>query len=46
MFGHHQGEDVDSDDDYVTIDRPYGAPDLLDAYVGEVRYILWEIMLY
>ena len=39
MFGapagqHPPGTDYDSDDDYVTVDRP--DDDLLDAYIGEV----------
>ena len=39
MFGAPQGEDYDSDDDYVTIDRPEDmSNEMLDAYIGEVRH--------
>ena len=37
MFGAPHGEDADSDDDYVTIDRPEDmSNEMLDAYIGEV----------
>ena len=37
MFGPPAGDDYDSDDDYVTIDRPEDmSNEMLDAYIGEV----------
>ncbi|XP_063683954.1 LIM domain-containing protein B-like isoform X2 [Bolinopsis microptera] len=38
MFGAPAGDDYDSDDDYVTIDRPEDmSNEMLDAYIGEVN---------